>query len=144
MRKLITVLLFMLVVSMHTALAQRASTYHQTFPVQESTTSAIINLSYPYVVEKWIGNNIMVETNIRMKNISRQTMDFFISQGRYEVIQKDYTGIVNLEMKPMVRKPITTRFGECEEDILLKVYVPDRLTVSATGKKVLALSLIHI
>jgi len=139
MRLPILVGIFMFLLNINTATAQRASTYHQTFPVQESTTSAIIDISYPFIIEQWVGDYIMVETNIKMKNISRQTMDYFINQGRYEVIQTDYTGILKLEMKPMPRKTITTRHGECEEDILLKVYVPGHLTISTAGRKVLAL-----
>ena len=120
-------------------MAQRANTYHQTFPLSQSTTSAIIDISYPFVIEEWVGDYIMVETNIKMKNITRQTMDYFISQGRYDVLQTDFKGIAKFEMKPMLRKTITTRYGECEEDILLKVYVPKHLNVSTAGRKVLAL-----
>lgn len=139
MRLPILVALFMLLASVNTTTAQRASTFHQTFPVQESTTSVIIDVSYPFILEQWVGDNIMVETNVKMKNISKQTMDYFINQGRYEVVETDYTGILKLEMKPMPRKTITTRYGECEEEILLKVYVPGHLTISTAGRKVLAL-----
>ncbi len=139
MRMPIMAVLFVFICSINVLLAQRATTYHQTFPLQQTTSSAIIDISYPFVIEQWVGDNIMVETNIKMKNISRQTMDFFIRQGRYDVLQTDYNGIVKLEMRPMPRKTITTRYGACEEDVLLKVYVPTHVTVSTAGRKVLAL-----
>lgn len=134
------VTLILLLFSINIVLAQRATTYHQTFTLSESISSLIVDISYPYEIEKWDGNAIMVETNIKMKNITRQTMDFFINQGRYKLISTDYVNALKIELAPMVRKTISTKYGECNEDIHYKVYVPFSLTVNSLGKELVLVS----
>ena len=139
MRMPIWAILFIFLGSINVLMAQRATTYHQTFPLSESISSVIVDISYPFQVEKWPGNAIMVETNVKMKNISRQTMDFFIDQGRFDVVSIDNLNQLKLEMKPMVRKTITTRQGDCKEDIFFKVYIPESIAISTAGRQTIVM-----
>ena len=81
-----------------------------------------------------MGNTILAETNIKITNASRQLLDFFIQKGRYEVVRKDFGDIIKLEMKPMIRKEITTQQGLCEEEVFFTLYIPTQIEVSTVGK----------
>lgn len=118
--------------------AQHATTSHQTFRADKSISKIIVDVSYPFEIEEWVGDMILVETNIKVGNTSRQVMDYFIDKGRYTVIKEDYASSVKLKMKPMSRKEITTHKGSCEENILIKFFIPKHLQISTAGRKAIA------
>lgn len=114
--------------------AQRVTSYHQSFEVNKTISTLVLDLDYPTEVEQWVGDHVLIETTVKMKNASRQLMDYFIANDRYTIIKKDYSAAVGFGMKKMVRKAIQTKKGICEEDILYKIYVPQHLEIRTTGK----------
>jgi len=97
--------------------------------------SVIMDVEYPYQVEYWSGNTILVETNVRLDNASQVILDYFIQTERYKVVTKIYPATVVFKMKDMIRKAIQTRNGACAENILLRIFVPEGIEVSSTGKR---------
>lgn len=129
----ILIVLFIIVFQSINLFSQIATTFHQSFTVNEEIPLIVIDLDYPVQVEEWAGNTILVETNVRLSNTSKQVLDYYIKDGRYKVEQKDYTAAVGFGHKKMVRKAIYTQNGPCKEDVLVKIYTPSNKTVNVTN-----------
>lgn len=132
--RLKTLILLVSVCFLNYLSGQSASTYHQSFPSNKQMVSLIMDFEYPYQVEYWAGNTILLETNIRLDNASKVILDYFIQTGRYTVVTEIYPATTVFKMKDMVRKAIQTRKGTCAENILLRFFVPEGIQVSSTGK----------
>ena len=128
----ILIVLFILAFQSSNLFSQIATTFHQYFTVKEDIPLIVIDLDYPVQVEEWAGNTILVETNVRLSNTSKQILDYYIKDGRYKVEQKDYTAAVEFGHKKMTRKAIYTQNGPCKEDVLVKIYTPSNKTVNVT------------
>jgi len=130
-----TLLLLVSIFTAYCLSGQSASTFHQSFPFDKQMASIIMDVEYPYQVEYWSGNSILVETNVRLDNASQVILDYFIETERYKVVTQIYPATVVFKMKDMVRKAIQTRKGTCAENILLRIFVPEGIQVSSTGKQ---------
>ena len=129
----ILIVLFILAFQSINVFSQITTTFHQSFTVNEEIPLIVINLDYPVQVEEWAGNTILVETNVRLSNTSKQILDYYIRGGRYKIEQKDYTAAVEFGHKKMTRKAIYTQNGPCKEDVLVKIYTPSNKTVNVTN-----------
>lgn len=109
--------------------AQLEKMIHQTFDLSEMD-AVRLNLAGDVEIEKWAGNTIMTETHIKLYEASQGIMYYFVKEGRYE-IESDTMNETSLRLKSkdMVRKPIKTKTGECYEEVLVKVYLPDDFEV---------------
>ena len=135
MRKLKTLILLVSIFTANHLFSQSSTTFHQSFPLDKQMVSIIMDFEYPYQIEYWSGNTILVETSIRLDNASQVILDYFIETGRYTVVTQKYPATVVFKMKDMVRKAIHTRKGPCAENIVLKLFVPEGVKVSSTGKR---------
>ncbi len=113
--------------------AQVVRTIHQAFPMEKSYTQVHIDIGYPYQHETWAGDYVLVETTVNLSNASKYVMDFFQESGRYKVEQYKYQAGAGFRMKKMSRKTIQTSKGICEENVLIRLYVPEKLKVHAVG-----------
>ncbi len=129
----ILIVLFIIAFQSINLFSQIATTFHQSFTVNEDIPLIVIDLDYPVQVEEWAGNTILVETNVRLSNTSKQILDYYIKDGRYKVEQKDYSAAVEFGHKKMTRKAIYTQNGPCKEDVLVKIYTPSNKTVNVTN-----------
>ncbi len=110
--------------------SQIATTFHQSFTINEDIPLIVIDLDYPVQVEEWAGNTILVETSVQLSNTSKQLLDYYIRDGRYKVEQKDYTAAIEYGHKKMARKAIYTQNGPCKETVLVKIYTPSDKTIN--------------
>jgi len=118
--------------------SQIATTFHQSFAINEDTPLIVIDMDFPVQVEEWHGNTILIETSIQLSNTSKQILDYYIKDGRYKVEQKDYSSAVEFGHKKMIRKAIYTQNGPCKEDVLVKIYTPSNKTVNVTTSTAMA------
>ena len=104
--------------------AQLKHTQHQTFQL-DSINQVEIDLVDPYTVETWAGNQLMTETQVQLYQASESVLQFFLKNERYTII-KDSTvsNMMSLLSKDTERKRIRTKYGECEERISVRIFVP--------------------
>ena len=114
--------------------AQIVKTVHQAFPMEKAYTEVHIDIGYPFQYKSWAGDYVLVETTIHLNNASKHVMEFLQKSGRYRVQQYKYQNGSGFRMKKMPRKAIQTSKGLCEEDVLITLYVPERLKVNAIGE----------
>ncbi|PHN05025.1 hypothetical protein CRP01_18535 [Flavilitoribacter nigricans DSM 23189 = NBRC 102662] len=104
--------------------AQLKHTQHQTFQL-DSIDQVLIDLVDPYTVETWAGNQLMTETQVQLYQASESVLQFFLKNERYTIVSdSNSTELMSLLSKDTERKRIRTKFGECEERITVRIFVP--------------------
>lgn len=104
--------------------AQLKHTQHQTFQM-DSINTVRINLVDPFTVETWAGNQVMTETQVQLYQASESVLKFFLKNERYTIVpDSTTTDALALHSKDTERKKIKTKFGECEERITVRIFVP--------------------
>ena len=134
----ILIVLFIITFQATNIFSQIATTFHQSFAINEDIPLILIDLDYPVQIEEWNGNSILIETNVQLSNTSKQILDYYIRDGRYKIEQKDYNEAIELGHKKMVRKAIYTQNGPCKEDVLVKIYTPSNKRVNVTASTAMA------
>lgn len=115
--------LFLLIGSLSLS-AQLKHTQHQTFQL-DSINQVQINLVDPFTVETWAGNQLMTETQVQLYQASESVLQFFLKNDRYSIVTDSAaTNMMSLLSKDTERKRIRTKFGECEERIAVRIFVP--------------------
>jgi len=128
MRKLVFLLPLLCLV---TALqAQISKTFHQSFELQPNTTTVAIDLDGEIAFETWNSNTILIETNLKVYDASPNIINHFVKNGRYEIDGNQADGMLTISPKDSERKPIRTRKGECFEELVVKMYVPEEFDLS--------------
>lgn len=118
------VLLFLLAGTLSLS-AQLKHTQHQTFQL-DSINQVQIELVDPFTVETWAGNQLMTETQVQLYQASESVLQFFLKNERYTIVTDSTASkSMSLRSKDTVRKRIKTKFGECEERISVRVFVPE-------------------
>ncbi|MEZ4995219.1 MAG: hypothetical protein R2824_32680 [Saprospiraceae bacterium] len=106
--------------------AQLKHTQHQTFQM-DSINQVRIELVDSFAVETWAGNQLMTETQVQLYQASESVLKFFLKNERYTIVD-DSTDADNstllLRSKDTVRKGVKTKFGECEEKVHVRIFVP--------------------
>jgi hypothetical protein len=106
--------------------AQLKHTQHQTFPM-DSINQVRIELVDSFAVETWAGNQLMTETQVQLYQASESVLKFFLKNERYTIVNDSTVGsnaTLLLRSKDTVRKGIKTKFGECEEKVHVRIFVP--------------------
>ena len=107
-----------------TTFAQLEKSIHQTFEL-DTFNQVNINLQGEVEIEKWAGNTIMAETKIKLYDASAGILSYFVKEGRYEIISHASGTQIELKSKDVVRKPIQTKNGQCFEEVMVKIYMPE-------------------
>ncbi|MFN4254199.1 MAG: hypothetical protein ACK4Q5_04265 [Saprospiraceae bacterium] len=119
------------------ATAQMERTVYQSFEI-DSVQTITLDIVGDYEVNVWAGNSILTETNIQIWKASPHLLDYFIEEGRYEIVATTTPSSATLSSKNPTRKPIKTKTDECTEIVTLKIFVPDTFQpVSPNDKKTL-------
>ena len=105
---------------------------HQSFNLS-GIDNITIDIAYPYTIEKWDGNTILLETSIDIDNAPPSLIKMFLESGRYEVIQQEKNSTIKYTLQSMNRKEVLTSKGPCTEKIELHFYVPKNVTVRSLG-----------
>ena len=67
----------------------------------------------------------MTETSIELYDAKPSILNYFVNDGRYEILIEDSNASVSLSSKMKERKPIKTKNGECYEFIKIRIFVPE-------------------
>jgi len=127
-------LLLLLLFTLNIAQAQYEKILHQTFLLEEVDLVAL-NIAGDVAIEKWAGNTILTETNVKIFDSSRGIINYFIKAGRYDIEQEEFgTKGIRLTSKDNIRRPIKTQTGECREEITVRVFVPEDFEDTGDGR----------
>lgn len=123
-------LVCLLVLCSAPSFGQLQKVFHQTIAL-EDISDVQMDLYGDYTVEAWAGDNILIETNVKLYQASDAILNFFIEQGRY-AIESDTSNATTLRLfsKDKERRTIKTRNGECFEVVENRIYLPDDFTKS--------------
>lgn len=105
---------------------QLKHTQHQTFQL-DSINQVRIDLVDSFEVETWAGNQMMSETQVQLYQASESVLKFFLKNERYTIIHDSTTAdasTLQLRSKDTVRRGVKTKFGECEEHVTVRIFVP--------------------
>lgn len=122
-----------------TANAQMERTTYQTFEID---SARVINLDImdEYEIKTWAGNNLLVETNIRIWDASKEILNFLIKEGRYDLTTDSTTDPhpkeIRIYTKNTVRRPVKGREGgKCLEIADCRIFIPDSFVISEDKKR---------
>jgi hypothetical protein len=113
--------------------AQLEKNIHSTFRV-DSIESLTLNLSGDIKIEKWAGNMILAETNVKLYDAGGNVLKYFIEKGRYDLALTTEGSEGELASIDLRRAPIRTKNGECYEIVSIKLLVPEEFEVTADNK----------
>jgi len=113
-------------------IAQTATKVHQSFTLSD-IKNITIDIPYPYTIETWEGNTILLETSIDIDNAPPTLVKMFLKAGRYEVIQQLENKTMRYNLQSMSRKGVLTSKGACIEKIEMHFLVPEKVSVKTLG-----------
>ena len=138
MAQRLSALLFLLAVGSAAATAQFAKTVHYTFPT-EGVERISIRVADSLSVGRWAGNVILVRTDVRLSNATEGLFRYLTGEGgRYEVTASREGDVLNVLSVEPERRPIETSVGVLEEEIHVKVLLPEDYDGEGVGPYVLA------
>ena len=138
MRPRLTALLFLLALGGATADAQFAKTIHRTFPTAGAEQISI-RLADSLTVERWAGNVVLVQTDVRLFNASEGLFRYLTGEaGRYEVTVSREGNMLNVLSAEPQRMAIETDLGLLQEEIHVKVLLPEDFRGEGAGPYILA------
>ena len=106
--------------------AQSQRSVHQTFSIDQ-VERVQFALTGNLEIVPWAGNSAMTELTVKLYDASPGVLRWFVGDGRYEILgelSEDETTLT-LRGKEILQRPIRTRDGECYEEILVKIYLPE-------------------
>lgn len=107
------------------AQAQLEKVLHQTFFLDEIDLVAL-NVAGDIEIEQWAGNTIMTETKVKLYEGSPGIINYFVKTGRYDIEHESFGSEgIRLNSKDSVRRPIKTKAGECYEEVIVRVFIPE-------------------
>ena len=115
--------------------AQTTKKLHQSFML-DGIKDITIDVSYPYHVETWAGNTVLVETSVQLENAPPAIIRMFEQSGRYQIIESVQAASIKYALKPIPRKPVLTSKGECTETIKIRFLVPADVVVKKAGNPI--------
>ena len=137
MRQRLTAFLVLLAVGSTVAGAQFAKTIHNTFPTK-GVERISIQVVDSLTVERWAGNVILVQTDVRLFNTTDGLFRYLTGEaGRYEVTASREGDALNVLSAVPERKSIETSVGVLEEEIHVKVLLPEDYEGEGVGPYVL-------
>ncbi|GJM34431.1 MAG: hypothetical protein DHS20C18_34320 [Saprospiraceae bacterium] len=110
---------------------QAQTSFHEIFPL-DSVKMIQLDLYDEPEIKPWPGNNIMIETKVKLYDASEVILDHFVEGGRYKVetvMVEDQLTLLSVDKE---RKTIKTKHGECFEEVKTVVYMPENFTESGT------------
>lgn len=125
MRQRLLASLPLLLAAATTALAQFPERIHRTFPTA-GVEEVRIDVVDSVTVERWAGNVILVQTDVRLFNTTEGLYRYLTGEaGRYEVTSSREGATLNIMSAEPERKSIETSVGVLEEEVHVKVLLPE-------------------
>lgn len=126
--------LFFCLFSVQSSYGQLQKIFHEEFDLDTTMTIVKLDLVGEYSVELWPGNNLLVETKIKLFGANKGIMDYFIEKGRYDIEGKLAENTLTLSAKDKVRPPIRSKEGNFHEEAVVKIFIPDLFQESSAGE----------
>ncbi len=106
---------------------------HQTLKV-DSIQRIQINIPWDLTTKPWAGNQILMETEVKLFNAGANIFEFYVSKGRYRIATDTLEpGSLYLRLEDEERAPIQTSKGFCMEEVQLIIYLPDEFIPVGNG-----------
>jgi len=106
--------------------AQLQKVLHRPFE-PDSAQVIVLDLYGEYQVQPWAGDNILVETTVKLYQASDGLLKHFIEkEKRYEMEVVREGEVFKLVSKDKKRATIKTPHGECFETVEVRIFLPDR------------------
>lgn len=100
--------------------------FHRTIDLREIQQFSLeLNPSDSFRVEPWVGNSLLIETNVRLNNGKPSLMDHFLDKGRWALVENREGEQLSLVSQEMRRNVLTTSRGEVIEEVVVVFYVPE-------------------
>ena len=126
--------LFLVVLSMQQSFGQLQKIFHEEFDLDTTMTKVRLDLVGEYSIELWPGNNLLVETKIKLFGANKGILDYFIGKGRYDIEGKLEENTLTLSAKDKIRPPIRSKEGNFHEEAVVKIFIPDLFQESGGGE----------
>lgn len=105
--------------------AQVQRILHQEFAVSDSITEIKATLYGDYTVEPWPGNNVLLESQIKLYNATEGILKHYLEAGRYELLSEYQGPVLVLTARDLEHPTIKTNRGESFEDLQQRLFVPE-------------------
>lgn len=125
-------LLVLVVIYHNLSFAQNQRILHQSFELDTATTLQL-DLHGTFIVEPWVGNAILIETQVQIFDTPEGVFNHYIKEGRYEIESKLEGTTLFLVAKDKERRPIKTPKGTSKEEVVVKIFMPDKLQPAGTN-----------
>ncbi|NJC26616.1 hypothetical protein [Neolewinella antarctica] len=81
-----------------------------------------------YEVRQWPGDDILVETSVKITNAKPSLLQFFLENNRYDLGANVTGDRMQLISTDKTRRQIQGREGTTTEDVAIVVYMPEEFT----------------
>jgi hypothetical protein len=122
MKYILTILITFFAVSSN---AQVKKNLHQAFELPDENTEVTLDIFDEFEVEKWASNNIMIVTTITLESGIQHVLDFYVSEGRYDVGKSGEKKSLTLTSKDKVRKQMKYKDALIYEIVEMKLFIPE-------------------
>ena len=117
--------LFALLLALSLQAQDPSSIFHRTIDLREIQQMTLeLNPADSFRVEPWVGNSLLIETNVRLNNGKPNLMKHFLEQGRWALVENREGDQLSLVSQEMSRNILTTTRGEVVEEVVVVFYVP--------------------
>ncbi|MEL7375639.1 MAG: hypothetical protein AAFN65_01675 [Bacteroidota bacterium] len=115
--------------------AQDPSTiFHRTFDLKEINSIAFASHANDSVrIEPWVGNQLLIETNVKMLNGRRPLMDHFLEKGRWAFDTTMVGDQLAFSAHDPVRNILTNSGIEIVEVVNIVIYIPETFEPSSAN-----------
>ena len=126
-------LLVFLMLAGLSAFGQQRRVIHQTYDL-DGIAAVQFDIKDNYEVELWAGTALLIETTVEMWEINangkvdapESIFKYFVDKGRYQTSGALLNGNqLRIQSKDMQRSAIRTKTGDCSEEVLVKIMLPD-------------------
>ncbi len=107
-----------------TLFGQLKETIHQTFEIEDAQ-SINLDLAGDFEIVKWAGNTLMSKTYIELSDAKPSILNYYLKEGRYELIGNPTGESFSLVAKDKNRRAIKYKALTCYEYTKIVIYVPD-------------------
>lgn len=131
--RILGILLFLSVFVCSIVSGQVQRILHQEFSVSDSITEIKAALYGDYEVKLWPGNNVLLESQIKLYNASEGILEHYLEAGRYELLSEYQGPVLLLTARDQEHLPIKTNRGESFEDLQQRLFIPEEFVEVARG-----------
>lgn len=81
----------------------------------------------------WPGDDVLIETSVRIQNVKQDILDFYLRQKRYVLMPNVSGDAMQLVSYDKNRRVVKGTEGSAFEDVTIVVYLPEDFTAASDG-----------